>query len=53
MAKMEELRGERGAEEAEAVAKLRAAEVQEVERRRAEEVGSGLEESGAQGRAGA
>jgi transposase InsO family protein len=49
MVKMEELEGERGAEEAEAVARLRAAEIQEVERRRAEEIGSGLEENGAQG----
>jgi hypothetical protein len=44
MARMAELDGERGAEEAKAVAKLRAAEVAEAERMRAEEVGSGLEE---------
>jgi hypothetical protein len=44
MARMAELEGERGAEEAKAVAKLRAAEVAEAERMRAEEVGSGLEE---------
>jgi hypothetical protein len=44
MKKMAELGGERGAEEAEAVAKLRAEEVAEAERWRAEEVGSGLEE---------
>jgi hypothetical protein len=39
-----ELEGAKGTEEAEAVAKLRAAEVAEAERWRAEEVGSGLEE---------
>jgi hypothetical protein len=44
MAKMAELERERGAEEAEAVAKLRVAEVAEAEQLRAEEVGSGLEE---------
>jgi hypothetical protein len=44
MARMAELEGRRGAEEAEAVAKLRAVEVAEVEWMRAEEVGSGLEE---------
>jgi hypothetical protein len=44
MARMAELEGERGAEEAKAMAKLRAVEVAEVEWMRAEEVGSGLEE---------
>jgi hypothetical protein len=44
MERMAELEGKRGAEEAKAVAKLRAAEVAEVERMRTEEVGSGLEE---------
>jgi transposase InsO family protein len=39
-----ELEGAKGTEEAEAVAKLRAAEVAEAERWQAEEVGSGLEE---------
>ncbi|KAJ7872573.1 hypothetical protein B0H13DRAFT_1895305 [Mycena leptocephala] len=42
---MAELEGTKGAEETEAVAKLRAAEVAEAERWRAEEVGSELEEA--------
>jgi hypothetical protein len=45
MQEMAKLEGEQGTEEAEAVAKLRAAEVAEAERWRAEEIGSGLEES--------
>jgi hypothetical protein len=45
MKRMAELEGTKGAEETEAVAKLRAAEVAEAERWRAEEVGSELEEA--------
>jgi hypothetical protein len=44
MARMAELEGERGAEEAKAMVKLRAVEVVEAERMRTEEVGGGLEE---------